>query len=216
MLDRAGHITQPVRRSPLGHREPIATADGHTHLAEKPFTGKLILRGDHAEISPLLESAPGIALPAEPCGSARSGDVAALWLGPSEWILLTPENDERALAAEIETSLRPVHHQTVEVSDYYTIISIGGEHSRNMLAKLTTLDLHPRAFAAGAVKGSIFARVPAILHGSTDGTADAPGFELIIRWSHADYLWCLLALAGREFGLPEQRPEGRVTLAPPR
>ncbi len=216
MLDRTGHITQPVRRSPLGHREPIATAGGGARLAEKPFTGKLILRGAHAELGPLLETTPGIALPAEPCSSARSGDVNALWLGPSEWMLLTPENDEKALAAEMETSLQSVHHQTVDVTDYYTIIGLSGEHSRDMLAKLTTLDLHPRAFAAGAVKGSVFARVPAILHGSTDGTGHAPAFELIIRWSHADYLWCLLALAGREYGLPEQTPEGRVALAPPR
>jgi heterotetrameric sarcosine oxidase gamma subunit len=215
MLDRTGHITQPVRRSPLGHREPIATADGAARLSEKPFTGKLILRGDHAEISPPLANGPGISLPSEPCSSARSGDVAALWLGPSEWMLLTPENDEKALASTIGSVLRPIHHQTVEVSDYYTIIGIGGEHSRSMLAKLTTLDLHPRAFAAGAVKGSIFARVPAILR-AAGGTAESPAFEVIIRWSHADYLWCLLALAGREFGLPEQRPEGHVTLAPPR
>jgi hypothetical protein len=53
------------------------------------------------------------------------------------------------------------------------------------------------------------------LHCPLGARLDAPDFDLIIRRSHADYLWCLLALAGREFGLPEQKPEGRVKLATP-
>jgi hypothetical protein len=31
-------------------------------------------------------------------------------------------------------------------------------------------------------------------------------FRLLIRWSMADYLWCLLADAGREWGMPAEVP----------
>jgi heterotetrameric sarcosine oxidase gamma subunit len=107
------------------------------------------------------------------------------------------------------------HFQLADVTDHYTIIRLRGTHARQVLMKLTTLDMHPRAFAEGAVKGSIFGRVQAKLHLPAGESAGAPGFDLIVRWSHADYLWCLIALGGREYGLPEQVPAGRVTLAVP-
>ena len=31
-------------------------------------------------------------------------------------------------------------------------------------------------------------------------------FSLFVRWSMADYLWCTVADAGREWGMPEQVP----------
>jgi heterotetrameric sarcosine oxidase gamma subunit len=126
-------------------------------------------------------------------------------------MLLTPENAEIEMASTIAVALGQQHHQLADVTDFYAMIHIGGGKSRDMLMKLTTLDMHPAKFPQGAVRGSVFGRVPAVLHCPADTTAAE--FDLIIRRSHADYLWCLLALAGREFGLPEQKPAGRVRLA---
>ena len=208
MLNTAANAAQPQRRSPLSHRQPIASAGGGIALAERPFIGKLILRGDAAQIAPLLQES-GIALPAMPCTSTVAGGLTALWLGPSEWLLLTPESEEKSISAAIESGLRGVHFQLAEVTDHYTVIRLGGAQARQLLMKPTTLDMHPRAFSGGSVKGSIFGRVQATLH----LPAGEDAFDLIVRWSHADYLWCLIALAGREFGLPEQVPQGRVKLA---
>ena len=215
MLDKTGYVAPPSRRSPLAHRSSISSPGGGTQLSEQAFSGKLILRGEAPQIAPPLTEQAGITLPTTPCISAATESCTALWLGPSEWMLLTAEGEEKTLLATMENALKGIHHQLVDVTDYYTIIQLSGAHSREMLAKLTTLDLHPRAFPDGAVKGSIFGRAPATLYQRpTDGT-EAASFEIIIRRSHADYLWCLLALAGREFGLPEQQPEGRVKLAEP-
>ncbi len=216
MLDRTGYAAPPSRRSPLAHRAPIAAADGGLALAEIPFKGKLIVRGEADRIGPALESGAGLALPHLPCMSAASGLVVTLWLGPSEWLAMTPQGEESALAAAMRKALAAEHHQITDVTDYYTVISASGPLVRDALAKLTPLDLHPRAFPEGAVKGSVFGRVPAQLHRPAEGGGDVPRFEIVIRWSHADYLWCLLALAGREYGLPAQKPEGGVRLARPR
>ncbi len=215
MLDATGFVSQPVRRSPLEHRQPISSGNGEATLTERKFIGKLIIRGDAGQIGPLMESASGITLPTVPCTSVVAGERIALWLGPSEWMLLTPESEERTVSTAIETALAGQYHQVTDVTDYYTVIRIGGAKAREMLMKLTTLDMHPAKFPEGAVKGSIFGRVPAVLHCPTGASADAPDFDLVIRRSHADYLWCLLALAGREYGLPEQTPDGRVKLAVP-
>jgi heterotetrameric sarcosine oxidase gamma subunit len=215
MLDKTDFVAPPIRRSPIEHRDPIASGDGHAALAERKFIGKLIIRGNAEQISTLLENAVGVTLPTVPCTSAVVGELTALWLGPSEWMLLTPENDESAIAARIEAELQGIHHQVTDVTDHHTIIRLSGEKAREMLMKLSTLDMHPAKFPQGTVKGSIFGRVPSVLHCPLGARLDAPDFDLIIRRSHADYLWCLLALAGREFGLPEQKPEGRVKLATP-
>ena len=81
--------------------------------------------------------------------------------------------------------------------------------------KLTTLDLHPRAFKAGMVAGSMFGRTQATLWQVTDDGRvgrGGPLFRLIVRWSMADYLWCLIADAAREWGVPEEQPVEGETL----
>ena len=71
--------------------------------------------------------------------------------------------------------------------------------------KLTTLDVHARAFAVGQVTGANFGHATANLWLVADDESGSI-FRLFVRWSFADYLWCLLAEAGREWGMPEQVP----------
>jgi sarcosine oxidase subunit gamma len=176
-------------------------------MAERPFLGKFILRADPALVLDLVHGAIGLKLPLAALSSATAGDTSVLWLGPDEWMVLTaPDEADRRLAAA-RAALAQVHHQLVDVSDYYTIIEAAGPKAREALAKLTTLDLHPRAFKAGMVAGSMFAHANALLWQTTDDAAGAgPAFRLIIRWSMADYLWCQLAEAGREWGMPREAP----------
>ncbi|HEX9906355.1 MAG TPA: sarcosine oxidase subunit gamma family protein [Propylenella sp.] len=202
-----------IRRSPLAHREPLAGENGAARIAEAPFLGKFILRADPPEAVERLRSALGLGLPFEPLTSSTAGGTSFLWMGPDEWMLVTPAD---AAAERLETARRAlhgIHHQLVEVSDYYTAIEVSGERARELLMKLTTLDLHPRAFRAGMVTGSVFGRANATIW-QTAGDADPgrPVFHLFIRWSMADYLWCLLAEAGREWGVPEQAPKKGETL----
>jgi sarcosine oxidase subunit gamma len=200
-------LSQPVRRSPLVHREGLQGAAGAVRIVERAFLGKFILRADRHEAVERLRGRLGLGLPFDALTSSRQGDTALLWLGPDEWMLVTgrAEADERARAAA--EALAGTHHQLVDVSDYYTVIEVAGAKARELLMKLTTLDLHPRAFRVGMVAGSVFGRANAtIWQTADDGDEAGPAFRLFIRWSMADYLWCLLADAGREWGVPEQMP----------
>jgi sarcosine oxidase, subunit gamma len=72
-----------------------------------------------------------------------------------------------------------------------------------VLMKVATIDFHPRAFRPGMAVTTNFGRTVAWARLSGEST-----FDIIVRISMADYLWCLLAEAGREWGLPPQTPKG--------
>lgn len=203
------------RRSPLAHRSPLEAPAGAARLAEEPLLGKLILRSDHALSTAAVEQAIGIGLPVEANASNRSEAATVLWLGPDEWLLTTDPGSQAKLLSDLAAALVEVHHQLVDVTDATTVIEVSGKRAREMLMKLTTLDLHPRAFRAGQVAGSRFGKIAATLYQSRGDDQDGgPAFELTVQSSMADYLWCLLAEAGRAFGLPRQTPRSGEALRP--
>src|SRR5687768_6850504 len=182
----------PVRRPPLAHRAAIA-GDG-VRIAERPFLGKFILRADPHEAVERLRVALGLGLPFDPSTSSTNGETSFLWMGPDEWMLVSAPGEAESRSREALAVLAGTHHQLVEVSDYYTIVEVAGPRARELLMKLTTLDLHSRAFRLGMVTGSVFGRANAtIWHIADDGVDGGPVFRLLVRWSMADYFWCLLA-----------------------
>ncbi len=203
----------PVRRSPLHHRTPIEGEGGAIRISERPFLGKFILRADKDQAVGPLREAFGLGLPFDPLTSSSGGRISFLWLGPDEWMIVTEPEEADACFGRAERALAGLHHQLVKVGDYYTLIEVSGPSARETLMKLTTLDLHPRAFKTGMVAGSMFGRTQATLWQATDDAEEGgPLFRLIVRWSMADYLWCLIADAAREWGAPDQSPVGGETL----
>jgi sarcosine oxidase subunit gamma len=200
-------LRAPVRRSPLSHRAPVEGEGGAVRLAERPFVGKHILRARPGDAAEQVRSALYLALPTEPLTCAAVGETAWLWMGPDEWMLVAAPDEAEAAAAKVREALAGMHHQLVDVSDYYTVIEVAGWKARELLMKLTTLDLHPRGFRADMTTGSVFGRANATIWQVMDDVAEGgPAFRLFIRWSMADYLWCALAEAGREWGVPGQVP----------
>jgi sarcosine oxidase, subunit gamma len=193
------------RQSALAHRSPLATEGAA--IAEKPFEGKLILRGVLDRIGAGAAQVLGIGLPDKVHGTSAGARATAQWLGPDEWLLLTVPGAEGALVSDLGKVLASQHHQVADVTDYYTTIELSGAHAREMLMKICTVDFHPRAFKAGMGLTANLGRANPFLRQTRD---DA--FEIVIRISMADYLWCLLAEAGHEWGLPEQSPKGQVKL----
>jgi sarcosine oxidase subunit gamma len=201
-------MLDPRRRSPLAHRMPIRSESGAVSLAEWPFLSKLILRCQAGRDASAVEGATGVALPTEACTSATAGERALLWLGPDEWMLLAPDGEVAALEASLAETLTGPQTQIADVSDYYTVITLTGPRGRDVLAKLVTIDLHPRHFAKGRVVGTLAASANIVIWLRDESAAAGPVFDLIVRWSMADYLWCLLADAAAEFGCPAQEPRG--------
>ncbi|MEM8744511.1 MAG: sarcosine oxidase subunit gamma family protein [Pseudomonadota bacterium] len=201
--------------SPLAHRSPLQGTGNAISLAERPGVNMLNLRADAKAANRALKKASGLALPEKPNTSSHAKQTRILWLGPDEWLLLSDPGSKEMLQDQIEKAFARTHHQLLDVSDQNAVIELSGDKARELLMKLTTLDLHPTVFQPGDVAGSHFGRTTATLQLQDTGSAkDDDAFVLIVRRSYADYLWCLLAKAGREFGLPDQKPQAGEIMRP--
>ena len=192
-----------TRRSALAHRAALEAPGGAAVLRERPFEGKLILRGALTVVGDPVAGVLGVTLPAKVYQTAVSARANVQWLSPDEWLIVTPPGAETALAADLAAALGGKHAQVVDVSDYYTTIELLGARAREMLMKIATVDFDPRAYKPGMCVATNFGRTVAWARQTGED-----GYDLIVRISMADYLWCLLAEAGHEWGLPAQEPKG--------
>ena len=107
-----------------------------------------------------------------------------LCLGENEWLIITPENEERELIATLRNKMDGILTSFTDVSSSQCIIRVTGSHVRNVFAKGCSLDLHSRSFGVGKCAQSLIASVGVIIR-QIDST---PSFELIVRRSFAEYL----------------------------
>ena len=174
-------------------------AGAGVRLREKPFLGHLNLRGDPADRDLLRSAAAvlGFELPLEPNTVAEAEYVTALWLGPDEWLLLTPPGRETALADTLIAALADEFASVVDLSGGQTVVNLSGDHARDVLAKGCTLDVHPRAFGPGRCAQTLVAKAGVTIR----QLDESPSFDLIVRRSFADYLAQWLEDAAQEYGL---------------
>ncbi len=181
------------RQDAFGSSEPGVT------VGERAFRGYVNLRGDPEDAAFLeaVEGVLGAGLPTEPNTVAEGDGVVALWLGPDEWLLITPQKEESQLTEALRGRLSDVFVAVTDVSGGQTVISVQGPHARDVLAKGCSLDLHPRAFGPGRCAQTLVAGVGVTIR-QVDET---PSFDLIVRRSFAEYLALWLEDAAQEYGL---------------
>ncbi len=197
--------SNPTARSPLdGLTGPIGgPSDAGVVLGEIRFQGKINLRGGGADkmFADAVARVAGVEPPVAAGTVATAGGRAILWLGPDEWLVVTPAGEEVGLAEALNAALAGRRASATDVTDNYTTVRIAGPKARWVLAKGWAVDLHPNAFGPGRVAQSNLALTNAILR-QTDGkgAGDAPCFEILVRPSFAKYLWDWLTDAALEVG----------------
>ena len=193
-LPRAGAL---ARLFPGGM---ASAGSGSLSLCEMPVPGQIDLRGDPADPAFLdvVSAVLGCGLPLKPNTVAEAGDVTVCWLGPDEWLVLTPPGAEGDMVARLRDGLQGTHSAVVDVTGNRALIRISGTAARDVLAKGCSLDLHPRGFKPGDCAQTLIARCGVILHQRDD----VPSYDLLPRRSFAEYLWLWLVDASAEFGVP--------------
>jgi sarcosine oxidase subunit gamma len=194
VLDRtaaARSALEPARLRPRGVR-----------LSERQDLGKIVLRGDAHDraFMAAVGRALDLLLPTEPCTSAAREQIGVLWLGPDEWLLTCPARDVAGLVGALRAALADVHVAITDLTEGRVALRVAGPSAREVLAKGTPLDLHPRAFPPGACAGTLLAKAMVLIHLLAD-PGPGPSFDLYVGRSFAHYLWMWLEDAGREYGV---------------
>lgn len=176
-----------VRRlSPLDGR--YAGGPGAT-LTPLGFRWRLSLRAS-VESRPAVDAALGFALPTRPKTSATGGGVAALWLGPDEWLLLddrSPADDEEA-AGTIPAALAALPGiSVIDVSHRNVAIAIDGHAAEAIIAAGCPQDLRLRSFPVGAASRTVLSKAEIVLWRTGEER-----FEIECWRSFADYVWTFL------------------------
>ena len=183
------HQESPLIRFDLAAQ--AATARTGISLTERAFLGHLNLRGnpDDPAFREAVQGVLGLELPLVPNTVTEDGELVAYWLGPDEWLLVTPGEREHDLAQALRAALADQFAAVTVVSGGQTVIVLEGERAREVLAHGCTLDLHPRVFGPGRCAQSLLGKAPILIR----QVDDMPRFELVVRRSFADYvaLWLL-------------------------
>ena len=115
----------------------------------------------------------GMAAPTTPAWTGN-GELALIGTGPGTWLarIDTPAPDRAdALAGQLD-GLASVS----DVSDSYRLFSLAGDHARHVLRRGAFIDLHPAAFAAGAVAVTVMGHIGVILR----QLDEAPTYEIAV------------------------------------
>ena len=168
-------------------------------MCERAFRGQFALRCDPQDSAMLeaVESALGPPVPLAANTASTGKRNTVLWLGPDEWLIVTPPGREARIEKALREAIGEGHAALTDVSDSRTVIGLSGRHARDVLAKGCHLDLHPRAFGPGQCAQTAFARSHVLLH----QTGKAPDYDIYVHRSFAAYLWAWLEDAAGEYGV---------------
>ncbi|MCB2101454.1 MAG: hypothetical protein KDE22_11325 [Rhodobacterales bacterium] len=116
-----------------------------------------------------------------------------LWVSADQWWV---EARDGTAPADLAARLAAAGARPTDQTQARVVVHLAGEHTRDLLAKGWALDLHPRAFPAGACAQSSLAAVSVMLAAVGGGA-----YDLYIPRSFAQSLWDWLLDAGAEFGV---------------
>jgi sarcosine oxidase subunit gamma len=160
-------------------------------------------RGQGARMAQVLRDSLGVE---PPKGSRRAahGDVAIAGVGPETW-LATRDEAGNAFAESL-LALLGDSASISDQTDAYVILRIAGPKVRDMLAKLTPIDVHSRSFHVGDVAQTLCGYVNVTLWRLEDTPQHEPVFEIWAARSLAASFHQAIGHAAAEFGLVRQAP----------
>jgi sarcosine oxidase subunit gamma len=145
------------------------------------------VRGDPARsaLVPACAGAFALTLPQTPNSSTRGEGRALLWLGPRSWLYVAAPGHAPNDFESTREALRAVGAALFDVSASYVAWSVAGPTSATVLNGGCPLDLHPRAFPAGACAQSLLGHVGALVYRPDD----APRYIVMVPRSYAADAW---------------------------
>ncbi len=126
--------------------------------------------------------------PPAPGRWTQAGALVAVWLGPGHFLL--QREGDAALMAELAPAIGD-RAALIDLTDARATLRLTGPATRDILAALLPIDLHPRAFAPGHAATTVAVHLTVQVR-----QLDATTYDLAVSRSFAGSLWRALELAG--------------------
>ncbi|MER8483934.1 sarcosine oxidase subunit gamma family protein [Mesorhizobium sp. M1322] len=154
-------------------------------------------RAKGAELANAAKARFGMAAPEVPKAVSAS-DVTLIWSGPDQFLVLSKDGkhamDRLSQAFSQSASLSDQSHARAW-------ISVSGAKARTMLAKLSSIDLHPPAFPIGAAAATSIDHTSVNLWRGDDRLDGQAVFNLLVFATFAETLWHTMLDAAAEYGV---------------
>ncbi|QSE93712.1 sarcosine oxidase subunit gamma [Rhodococcus pseudokoreensis] len=186
--------------SPLhGWDQKFSALPESVRITEEPFVSMVDLWVDPSGPGGAAAgTALGVDLPTTPSTRVDNGAVAAVWLGPQEWLITTRSQSPEELEGALRAAVTPHGGAAIDVSAQRTTLRLTGAHARDILAKGCSIDLHPKVFRPGSAVQTMLGLAGVVLIALDDQGTD---YRILVRASFARYLAAWLIDAAEEFGV---------------
>ena len=176
--------------TPLGQ----ARYDGYVTIREDTPRDMIQLKCDLDDpaLADALVRVTGAGLPAR-LGLSMSDTGSAAWMAPDELLLSVPRGHGAATLAALADALQGRHHLALDVSDMRAAIRLDGAAVREVLAKVTPVDM--ATLPVGTVRRTRVGQVAAALWLSGPDTGHVICFRSVGR-----YVFDLLSASARRGG----------------
>jgi methylglutamate dehydrogenase subunit D len=151
-------------------------------------------KGQDDGLKAAVREAYGVELPLKSV-VAQGRDVSFIGTGPGQWLAVSETLTNEALARDLIARLEGL----ASVSDQSSgraVISVGGPHARDVLAKGLPIDLDPRAFPLGSAATSAISHMGAQLW----QVDDTRSYDIAIFRSVSASFWRWLTACAAEYG----------------
>lgn len=153
-------------------------------------------RGTAADMAKAAKARFGVAPPQTP-KAVGTTDATLIWSGPDQFFVLSKGGNHGA------ESLGQAFAKSASLSDQSharVLISISGAKARTMLAKLSSIDLHPDAFVVGAAAATSMDHTSVTLWRGKDRDGLAV-FNVLVFATFAESLWHTVLDSAAEYGV---------------
>ena len=155
---------------------------GSNGVSMKPAEAceRIALRAEDKAVN-ALGKAIGVALPRKAGTSSIKGEVAVLWIGPDEWLVIAPDG------TGLEEKMNKVKaglYSVVSVNHRNTAIEVSGNKAVHALNSGCPRDLSLEAFPVGACSRTILSKAEIVLWRTGEEE-----FRVECWRSFSDYVW---------------------------
>ncbi|CDX33540.1 conserved hypothetical protein [Mesorhizobium sp. SOD10] len=168
-----------------------------TEIRDFDLVQVMARRGKAGEMMKAATARFGVAAPETP-KAIGTADATLIWSGPDQFLVLSKDGKHSIEA------LDSVFAGSASLSDQSharALISVSGDKARAMLAKLSSIDLHPDVFGVGAAAATSMDHTSVTLWRGQDRADGQAVFDLLVFATFAASLWHTILDAAAEYGV---------------